>query len=155
MFHNSLISLLFVYSRNSQSRWCICCADLLQHFSFTGGTDPGLPVPYSHSFPLLWECAVVHRESPAPYGSAYRKLTPCLHEIFSFQTTSSESTGGRSNLASIYTEQKEFEIPSIFRRIKANMCLSQNISLPHKYKHAVTVFRDTLSHIMVYAKGLT
>lgn len=50
-------------------------------------------------------------------------------------------------MASMYTEQKEFEITSNFQRIKANMCLSQNISLPHKYKHAVMVFRDTLSHM--------
>lgn len=42
----------------------------------------------------------------------------------------------------------------LFSRIKANMCLSQNISLLHKYKHAITVFWDTLSHIMVYTKGL-
>lgn len=42
----------------------------------------------------------------------------------------------------------------LFSRIKANMCLSQNISLLHKHKHAITVFRDTLSHIMVYTKGL-
>lgn len=131
MFHNSLISLLFVFlvcvqqEQSVKVTFLLCRSAVALQFSPVELTQASqLPAP--HSFLLLWECAVMHWESPAPYGSAHRKLKPCLHETFSFQTPSSESTGGRSNLASMYTKHKEFEIPPISQRIKANVSISKH-----------------------------
>lgn len=77
----------FVYGRNSQSRWCFRCADLLQHPSFTSETDPGFPVSCSPQLPHAMGMCSGALGEPSSLRKC-RKLKPCPHETFSFQTIS-------------------------------------------------------------------